>query len=75
LSILCGGISKCGGYVLMVASWNPRQWLFFRTAQELRYDMVALARFAVRVVNEESGLADEVVVIFGDGEVVDGLLA
>jgi hypothetical protein len=37
--------------------------------------MVALARFAVRVVNEESGLADEVVVIFGDGEVVDGLLA
>jgi len=30
---------------------------------------------AVSVVNEEAGLADEVVVVLIDGEVVDGFLA
>ena len=63
-------IPKCSGYVLMVAPWNPRQWLFFGTAQELRYDMVALTGLAFFIMDEEAGLADEVVVIFGDSEIV-----
>jgi hypothetical protein len=58
----------------MEVPWNKGRRTIWVAAKKLGNDMVFVA-VTVCVVYEEPGLADEVVVIFGDSEVVDSFLA